>query len=86
MARKSEEVFNSLVNIKEGDNNLDGLTSTSETSLWRNQLGVFAAAISFFEQILDMFKSDIIYQKDTTSVYTSQYWKDRVVNFYQHLL
>ncbi len=81
--RNSEEVLNSLIETKESDINLSGLTSTSETALWKNQLSVFAVAISFFEQVFQSFEKDLQYQKDTTPIYTAQWFRDRMINFYQ---
>jgi hypothetical protein len=83
MARSVKEVFDSLITIKNADTNLDELNSTSATALWSLFLFVVAAGISFFEQIQDLFYQDLIYQKSTTSVYTPQWWVDKMINFYQ---
>tara|TARA_R110002050_G_scaffold67834_2_gene146918 strand:- start:1416 stop:2243 length:828 start_codon:yes stop_codon:yes gene_type:complete len=83
MARSTKVIYDSLIVIKEGDQNLDELNSTSSTALWSLFLYIVAAGISFFEQIQDVFMADLIYQKSTTSVYTPQWWVDRMVNFYQ---
>ncbi len=81
--RTTQEIYNSLVDIKNSDSNLDDLNSTSVTALWSLYLFVVAAGISFFEQVLALFVEDLEYQKDTTPIYTAQWWRDRMINFYQ---
>lgn len=83
MARTTQEIYDSLITIKDSDSNLDELNSTSSTALWSLFLFIAAAGISFFEQIQDLFFDDLVYQKSTTSVYTQQWWVDRMINFYQ---
>ena len=83
MSRSTKQVYDSLIKIKEDDENLDELNSTSSTALWSLFLYIVAAGISYFEQIQDLFYDDLVYQKSTTAVYTPQWWKDRMINFYQ---
>ncbi len=81
--RTTQEIYNSLIQIKNADSNLDDLNSTSATALWSLYLFIVAAGISFFEQVLALFVADLEYQKDTTPIYTAQWWRDRMINFYQ---
>ncbi len=81
--RTTQEIYNSLIQIKNADSNLNDLNSTSATALWSLYLFIVAAGISFFEQVLALFVADLEYQKDTTPIYTAQWWRDRMINFYQ---
>jgi hypothetical protein len=59
MARTTTEIYDAIVAAKEADANLNGLTSNSQTSIWRLWAFITAAAINLFEQIQDAFKVEI---------------------------
>lgn len=83
MARTAQEIFDEMIAIKEADPKLSGLTSTSVTAIYRNLFFDVSASISIFEQLQDAFLLDLQFQKDTTQVYTPQYWNDRMINQFQ---
>lgn len=84
MAKTTQEIFDEMISIKGSDNNLNDLTSTSTTALWRLFLYVVSAGISLQQQIQDVFLKDLQYQKDTTQVYTERWWNDRMINQFQY--
>lgn len=59
MARSIAEIKAQMITEKNAQAALSGLTSTSQTALWNLYIFLVAAAINVFEQILDLFKSDI---------------------------
>jgi hypothetical protein len=52
--------------------------------MWRVFYGATATAISVMEQIWDVFKQDLEYQKNTTYSMTSAWWNDRMKNYFQY--
>jgi len=59
MARTIAEIQNSIIASKDSYANLSGLNSPSQTSKWRLFTYIVAVAISFLEQIIDIFKVEI---------------------------
>lgn len=59
MARTVSEIFDYLVDLKEADSNLNGLTSTLSSAIWRSLLYLVAAGSSLVEQYIDQAKEDV---------------------------
>lgn len=59
MARTIAAIKQEMINAKNADANLAGLTSTSATALWNLFFFIVAASIAFFESLFDLFKEDI---------------------------
>lgn len=59
MARSISEIKEQMLIEKNNQSALSGLTSTSQTAFWNLYIFLVAAAINIFEQILDVFKTDI---------------------------
>jgi len=59
MARSTAEIKNQMVAEKNQQSNLSGFTSNSQTSRWGLFLWVVAQTINIFEQLLDVFKSEV---------------------------
>jgi hypothetical protein len=59
MARTIAEIKQEMIDAKNADSNLDGLTSTSSTAVWNLFFFIVAASIAFFESLFDLFKEDI---------------------------
>lgn len=59
MARTIAEIQEQIITSKESYEELNGLNSTSQTAIWRLFTYIMAVSISIFEQILDLFKTDV---------------------------
>jgi hypothetical protein len=59
MARTIAEIKQEMIDAKNADANLAGLTSTSSTAVWNLFFFIVAASIAFFESLFDLFKEDI---------------------------
>lgn len=59
MARTIAVILNQIVEAKNAETELAGLTSTSQVAYWKLWAYVQAVAINLFEQILDLFKIEI---------------------------
>jgi hypothetical protein len=83
MSQTPSQIYNQLVQIKEQEPLLSGLTSNSITALWRVFYGATATGLSLMTQIWDVFKADLEYQKSTTPIYTPSWWNDQMINTFQ---
>lgn len=59
MARTEQEIFDAILADKAADANLAGLTSTSNTALWRLWSWIVAKAIHIHEKVFDSHKTEI---------------------------
>lgn len=59
MARSISEIQTEILTEKASRSELDGLSSNSQVSVWRNWLYITAAVIHTIERIFDMLRSDI---------------------------
>lgn len=84
MARTITQIFDEIVATKNNQTELVGLTSTSNTSLWKLIYYTVAVAINFHEQLWDLFKKDLETIRDNTPVQTERWWNDRMKNYFQY--
>lgn len=59
MVRTIAQIQAQMVTEKAAQSALSGLTSTSQTSIWRLWIYIVAVSINLFEQVMDLFKTDI---------------------------
>ena len=59
MARTVDEIYASIVAAKEAESDLSGLTSDSHRAIWRLWAWITAVSIAIFEQLLDVFTTNI---------------------------
>lgn len=59
MARSIQLIKQQMVEAKNAETSLSGLTSTSQTAIWNLFLFIVAAAINVFEQLQDAFKTEL---------------------------
>ena len=59
MARSIAEIKASIIQTKESKAVLAGANSTSQTALWRMYVELSAFVINIFEQLFDIFKSEV---------------------------
>ena len=59
MARSIQLIKQQMIDTKNTYNELNGLSSVSQTSYWNLWFYIVAVAISLLEQIIDVFKTDI---------------------------
>jgi len=59
MARSIATIKQQMIDAKNNEASLSGLTSTSQTAIWNLYFFIVATAINILEQIMDVFKSDI---------------------------
>ena len=81
MARSISVIKQQLLDAKNAEAALAGLTSTSQVSIWNAQLRVQATVINLFEQLQDIFKAEIEAIADATAPSTPSWVQDRVFKF-----
>ncbi len=59
MARTIAQIQTTMLAEKALHTELDGLTSTSQAAIWRLWIYIVAVSINLFEQVMDIFKTDI---------------------------
>lgn len=85
MARSVDEIYNALVSEKNGHTELDVLTSTSVTSIWRLMLYVVAYAMNVLETLWDAYKSDVSAEIDAKTPHRAKWYRDKVLLFMQDM-
>lgn len=83
-ARTVEEIYQSLLALKDNTPELSGATSTSNTAIWRVFYRTVANGIAVFEQLQDAFKKDLELIRDSSQIYNESWWNDRLINFFQY--
>ena len=81
MADNTQEILDKMIVRKEAEADLNGLTSVSQSALWRLIMFVCASAINEFETLKESFLQEI---KDTAKVAisgTSEWWQSEVLKF-----
>jgi len=84
MSRSATEIYNSLIQTKESDPNLDSLDSTSLTAIWRLFLYVEAVGISLFEQVFDSFLLDMEFKIENTPVNSKKWYNNQMISYFQY--
>jgi hypothetical protein len=81
MARSISQIKSQMIDEKNNQSALSGLTSTSQTAIWNLYFFIVATAINIFEQLQDLYKSDIQTQIANAIPQTKQWLQSMVFNF-----
>ena len=81
MARSTSEIAQQMLDAKAADSNLSGLTSTSQTSIWRLWIFIVAACHNVLEQLLDLFKTEIETTVENNYVGTPKWIRQKCLEF-----
>lgn len=81
MARTIAVIAQTMFDAKAAESNLNGLTSTSQTSTWRLWIYIVAACINVFEQLQDVFRTELEDLSLTLVPATPQWVQDRTFKF-----
>ena len=81
MARTIAQIKQIMIDEKNNQSALSGLTSTSQTALWNLWIYIVASCIAIFEQLQDLFKSDLETIAYNTPPNTPQWVREKVFNF-----
>ncbi len=81
MARTVAQIKQSMLDAKNAEAALNGLTSTSQTAKWNLYFFIVASCIAIFEQLQDLFKSDLETIAATVAPSTPQWTRNKVLKF-----
>ena len=81
MARSISVIKQSMLDAKNAEAALNGLTSTSQTAKWNLYFFIVASCIAIFEQLQDLFKSDLETIAATVAPSTPQWTRNKVLKF-----
>ena len=81
MARTVAQIKQSMIDAKNADAALSGLTSTSQTAKWNLYFFIVASCIAIFEQLQDLFKIDLETIASTAAPSTPQWTRNKVLKF-----
>jgi hypothetical protein len=81
MARTVAQIKQSMIDAKNADSNLSDLTSTSQTAKWNLYFFIVASCIAIFEQLQDLFKTDLEAIASSAAPSTPQWTRNKVLKF-----
>lgn len=81
MARTVAQIKQSMIDAKNADSTLSALTSTSQTAKWNLYYFIVASCIAIFEQLQDLFKTDLETIAATAAPSTPQWTRNKVLQF-----
>ncbi len=81
MARTVAQIKQSMLDAKNADPTLSGLTSTSQTAKWNLYYFIVASCIAIFEQLQDLFKVDLETIASNAAPSTPQWTRNKVLAF-----
>jgi hypothetical protein len=83
MARTTTDIYNDMITRKDAEADLSGLTSASQSALWRLLFWVQAQSINLFEQLMDALQVEIQTIADN-SIAGSAAWLQAQVLLFQY--
>jgi hypothetical protein len=81
MARTVAQIKQSMLDAKNADTTLSALTSTSQTAKWNLYYFIVASCIAIFEQLQDLFKTDLEAIASTAAPSTPQWTRNKVLKY-----
>ena len=84
MARTIATIQNQIIANKNADSKLSGLTSPSMSAIWLAWSFICAVAINLFEQLLDVFKTDLESNLPGVALANGAWIQNQVLNVFQY--
>jgi hypothetical protein len=81
MARTVAQIKQSMLDAKNADPTLSALTSTSQTAKWNLYYFIVASCIAIFEQLQDIFKTELEAIASTAAPSTPQWTRNKVLKY-----
>jgi hypothetical protein len=81
MARTVQQIKQSMLDAKNADPTLSTLTSTSQTAKWNLYYFIVASCIAIFEQLQDIFKTELETIASTAAPSTPQWTRNKVLKY-----
>lgn len=81
MARTISQIKQIMIDEKNSQSALSGLTSTSQTAIWNLWFFIVASCIAIFEQLQDLFKQDLETIATNAIPNTAPWTRDKTLKF-----
>ena len=81
MARKTQEIYQTILDEKAKYSSLNGLTNTASTAIWKTIFYVVAVVIASYEQLQDVFKNELLSSADNLQVGTRIWYAQQMLNY-----
>ena len=81
MARTTTDIYNDMISRKDAEADLAGLTSASQSAIWRLLFWVQAQSINLFEQLMDSLQTDIQLIADNSIAGSAAWLQNEVLEF-----
>lgn len=81
MARTTQEIYEEMVAEKERRTELAGLTSPSNTAVWRLMLYIVAYAAGVLERLWDVYSAEVDARIDAIMPHRPKWYVDKVLEF-----
>jgi len=81
MARTTQQIFDDMLTRKNAEPDLAGLTSSSQSALWRLIFWVAAQSINLFEQIMDALKAEVTTVAENSIAGSAQWLQQKALEF-----
>ena len=81
MARTTQEILDTMIARKDAEAALNGLTSSSQSAIWRLIMFICAATINIFEQLMDVQEAEIDTAARNAIGATGSWIQNKVLNF-----
>lgn len=81
MARTVTVIYNEMLAEKAKYQSLDGLTNTTSTAIWSSVMYACAVVIATFEQLQDVFKSELLEQASKLPIGTANWYAQKALDY-----
>ena len=81
MSRTVQQIKQQMLDAKNADPTLSALTSTSQTAKWNLYYFIVASCIAIFEQLQDLFKTELEAIASTAAPSTPQWTRNKVLKY-----
>lgn len=81
MARTVTQIYNEILTEKAKYSSLDGLSNTSNASIWRSIYYVVAVAIATAEQLRDLFQTELLEVAETLPTGTPKWYAQTLLDY-----
>ena len=81
MARNISTIYQQMLDEKAKYSSLNDLDNTSNVAIWKTVMYVIAVVIAAFEQLQDVFKSELITLAETLPVGTRQWYAQKMLEY-----
>lgn len=81
MARTVTTIYNEMLAEKAKYQSLNDLTNTKSTAIWSSIMYCVAVVIASFEQIMDVFSSELLAQAKKLPVGTTQWYAEKALEY-----